>query len=123
MKMITLVGNAVRDAEIRTTQNGDVVCSFSLAVNDKRANETYFFDCNYWGKAGEAVALYIEKGKQLTVVGDLSWREYNGNKYLQCRVSSLTLGQRAKSDGANLLPSKQKAALDAQPDYNDEIPF
>lgn len=120
MKNITLVGNATKNAEIRNTQNGDSVCSFALAVNDRRSKETYYFDCTYWGRAGEAVAPYIEKGKQITVSGEFSWREYNGNKYLQCNVQSLALGQRPKADEDQSGGDDQYSPSN---DMDDEIPF
>lgn len=121
MKVITLVGNATKDAEVRTTQNGDMVCAFTIAVNDKRAEETYFFECAYWGKAGQSVAPYIKKGKQLTVHGDFSWREYKENKYLQVRVSQLQLGQRGqqKDDTEQELKDQHNSELND----DDEIPF
>ena len=120
MKVITLVGNATKNAEIQNTQNGDSVCSFALAVNDSRSQETYYFDCTYWGRAGEAVAPYIEKGKQITVSGEFSWREYNSNKYLQCNVQSLALGQRPKAGDE---PSGSGDQNRPSNDMDDEIPF
>lgn len=123
MKVITLVGNVTRDAEVRTTQSGDSVCAFALAVNDRRANQTYFFECSYWGKGGTNVAPYITKGKQVTVSGDFSWREYNGKQYLQVRVNDLALGKGGQEqssgdyDRPTTPPSPSAGGLD------DDIPF
>lgn len=120
MKVITLVGNATKDAEVRNTQSGDSVCSFTIAVNDRRANETYYFECSYWGKAGQGVAPYITKGKQVTVNGDFAWREYNDKKYLQVRVSQLQLGQRGQQQD-DVEP--QGSQYNPTDDMDDDIPF
>ena len=127
MKVITLVGNLTKDAESRTTKNGDNVCGFSLAVNDRKANQAYFFDCSYWGKRGDAVCPYLTKGKQVTVIGDFSWREYNNNKYLEVQVQSLQLGKNSKESSKDQ-NEQNSQSYDQRPessprDLDDEIPF
>ena len=64
MKQITIFGNCTKDAELRTTQGGQKVCGFTVAVNDRRTKEALFFEVAYWGKPGEAVAQYISKGQR-----------------------------------------------------------
>ena len=123
MKVITLVGNITKDAEVRHTQGGNSVCGFTIAVNDRRANETYYFECNYWGKAGQGVSPYLTKGKQVTVMGDFSWREYNEKKYLQVNVNSLQLGQANRDNNYSQdLNGRDPDGGDKDP-FSDEIPF
>ncbi len=77
INMVVLVGRLTRDAELRYTNSGTAVCKFSLAVNrKKRSGDTWedevsFFDIVVWGKQGEAVSRYLEKGKQVSVAGEL----------------------------------------------------
>lgn len=90
MKQITIAGNIGRDAEVRTTQGGDKVAGFSVAVSDRNKNTTWF-DCSLWGKRGEALAQYLTKGAKIAVTGDLTIREHEGKTYLGCNVSEVTL--------------------------------
>lgn len=129
MKNITIAGRITRDAVTRTTQQGDKVTGFSVAVDDGfgQNKRTLFFDCNLWGKRGDSLAQYLVKGASVTVAGDLSTREHDGKTYLTIRVSEITL-QGGKSDGqqrgggygAGGSPSSQPSG---RPDFDDSIPF
>lgn len=93
--MITtqIAGNVGKDAEYKTTQGGGELCNFSVAATvgfgDKE--QTIWFDVTKWGKGTEKLASYITKGKQITVSGELSTREYEGKTYLQLRADHLKL--------------------------------
>lgn len=92
---VTLLGNLTRDPELRTTPSGQNVASFSLAVNRswKNANgETQeavdYIDCNAWGKAGEIITQYMQKGRPILVSGRLQQRswEQDGQKRSKVEV-------------------------------------
>jgi len=93
MKSITIAGNIGKDAETRTTQGGDSVTSFNVAVEDRQGKEksTLWFTCSLWGKRGDNLSQYLTKGSKVTVSGDLSTREHEGKTYLQVRVDQVTL--------------------------------
>ncbi len=86
---VTLLGNLTRDPELRTTPSGRSVCSFSLAVNrtwnnqqGEKQEDVNFFDCTAWGKAGEIINQYTQKGQALLISGRLNqstW-EQDGKK-------------------------------------------
>lgn len=78
MNKITLIGNLTNDPETRTTPNGNTVCSFTLAVNRKKAAEptTDFFRINAWRNLGEVCGRCLTKGKKVAVVGELHPRLY-----------------------------------------------
>lgn len=119
MKQITIAGNVVRDAETRTTQGGDKVCNFSVAVNDRQNNAT-FFGCSLWGKRGDALCQYLTKGTPVTVIGDFSTREYEGKTYLEVRVSEVALrgGRRREEQPRERFDAGSGPDLDG-----DSIPF
>jgi len=75
---ITLVGNLVRDPEIRYINSGAAVCKFTLAVNrrSKQQEETDFIDCVTWDKLAETCNTYLKKGMSVLVDGRLSIRSY-----------------------------------------------
>jgi len=92
---VTLMGNLTRDPELRSTPNGQSVCSFSLALNrsykgaDGNWTEvTDFVDVVAWGPLGERVAQYLTKGRPALVSGRLqssSW-EKDGQKRTKVEV-------------------------------------
>lgn len=111
MKNVTIAGRLGKDAELRRTQSGDPVLSFSVAVDDGygQNKRTLWFDCSVWGKRGEALADHLSKGSAVAVSGDLSTREYEGKTYLTVRVNELTL-QGSKSDRQDSQPRQQSYA-------------
>ncbi len=83
-----LMGRLTRDPELRNTQTGIPVCSFSIACdrNFKNANgerETDFFDCVAWRQTAEFVSRHFTKGRMAVVEGRLQnrdWTDKEGNK-------------------------------------------
>lgn len=92
---VILLGNLTRDPELRTIPSGQTVCGFSLAVNRSWKNaegETQeavdYVDCNAWGKAGELINQYMQKGRAILVSGRLQQRswEQDGQKRSKIEV-------------------------------------
>lgn len=92
---VILMGNLTRDPELRTTPTGQNVASFSLAVNRAWRNASGeqqeavdYIDCNAWGKAGEIIAQYMQKGRSILVSGRLQQRswEQDGQKRSKVEV-------------------------------------
>ena len=83
MNKLTIIGNLTKDPELRTTQNGISVCSFTVAVNrrNRRENEPEadYFDVSVWREKGENCAKYLSKGKKVCVVGSVSCRTWESN--------------------------------------------
>ena len=78
---ITLVGHLGKDVELRTTENGQQVANFSMAVSEKRGNEekTTWFRIAAWGKNADVANRFLKKGSACMVTGRLSAREYQTN--------------------------------------------
>lgn len=84
MNKVMLIGRLTRDPELRYTQSGTAVASFSLAVDRRFSNqngerEADFINCVAWNKSAEFVANYFHKGKQMALEGRLQVRSYEGN--------------------------------------------
>lgn len=130
MKSITIAGNIGKDAQTRTTQGGDKVTSWTVAVEDRQGQDkrTIWFDCNLWGARGEKLAEYLTKGGKVAVSGDLSTREHEGKTYLSVRADQVTL-----LGGKPLGDSEERKGFDQRDrelkqqnqrsDMDDEIPF
>ena len=133
MKNITIAGGITRDAVTRTTQQGDKVTGFSVAVSEGfgDSKRTLYFDCSLWGNRGEKLAGYLTKGSRVAVSGDLSTREHEGRTYLTVRASEVTLlggGNRddGMSDTARAADRAQRPTGGGRPDLEDDldsIPF
>ena len=83
MNEITLIGNLTHDPEVRSTPNGVTVCTFTIAVNRRFAQQggekaTDYFRINAWRQLGENCARYLAKGRKVAVVGELQARTYEG---------------------------------------------
>ena len=83
MQKITIIGNLTHNPETRTTPSGVSVCSFTVAVNRRFANQdgekqTDFFRVNARRGLAENCAKYLAKGRKVAVIGELQARLYDG---------------------------------------------
>jgi len=87
LNKIILMGRLTRDPELRSTQSGISVTSFSLAVERDfgrgEERQTDFFDIVAWRQTAEFVQKYFRKGQLVAVDGRLQtrkWEDRDGNK-------------------------------------------
>ena len=84
MNKVFLIGNLTKDPELRVTQGGLSICSFTIAVNRRRSaeagqNDADYFRVTAWRQLGENCAKYLAKGRKVSVVGTVSASAYAGN--------------------------------------------
>ena len=136
MNVITITGTLGRDMEQRAMPNGDPVGNFSVADSQGRDKPTIWWNCQLFGKRVAALAPYLLKGQQVTVVGTVTEREWttqegNKRKQMEIRVSDLALqgGKREQSaapapaPGPAPRPAPAPAAGTGFDDMDDDIPF
>ncbi|MDR3241913.1 MAG: single-stranded DNA-binding protein [Lactobacillaceae bacterium] len=85
MNRVVLVGRLARDVELRYTQSGTAVGSFSIAVDRRRTNqngerETDFFNATIWQKAAENFANFTSKGSRVAIEGRLQTSSYQNQQ-------------------------------------------
>lgn len=83
---VILGGRLTADPELKQTNSGKPVCSFTLAVNRRfsQNNEADFITCVAWNKTAEFVSTYFKKGSSLCVVGAVqtrSWEQDGQKRY------------------------------------------
>ena len=111
LNKVFIMGRLTRDPELRRTQTGTPVASFSLAVDrdfkDKSTGErtTDFIDVVAWRQTGEFVSRYFTKGRMAVVEGRLQmrdWTDKDGNKRRTAEVvaDQVYFGD-SKRDGDN----------------------
>ena len=94
LNKIFIMGRLTRDPELRRTQSGTPVTSFSLAVDrdfksQSGEKETDFIDVVAWRQTGEFVSKYFTKGRMIVVSGSLQSRksqDRDGNKRRSAEV-------------------------------------
>lgn len=84
MNSVNIIGNLVRDPEVRYTPGGTAVCDITVAVNgrkkvgDQWQDVATFVDVTLWGNTAENAAKYTGKGRPVGVTGELamdSWED------------------------------------------------
>lgn len=146
LNQVAIQGRLVRDPELRRTDSGKAVTSFSVACDRDFKNsqtgekEVDFLDCVAWGSTAETVERYFRKGQMAMVTGRLQIRQYtdkNGQKrrYAEILVSSVYFcgskesGTQASSgaDSGYSTPAYQAAAPAANfallEDEDAQLPF
>lgn len=124
---IVVMGRLVRDPELRHTDSGVAVASFSLAVDrdfapkDGGERETDFIDCVAWRQTGEFVSKHFTKGRMAVVSGRLqmrSWTDKDGNKRRTAEIvaDNVYFGD-SKKDGEDTASSAPKTTA-AAPAYS-----
>lgn len=130
---IVIMGRLTRDPELRRTQSGKAVTSFTLACDrDFKADDgptADFVDVVTWGSAAEFVAKYFTKGRMAVVSGRLQirgWTDKDGNKRRATEIVADHVyfgdSKREQSDSNDI--GLQVPAEFAQLDDDDsELPF
>lgn len=81
---VVLIGRLTRDPELRKTQSGTSVCSFTLAVNRRQnqdgTQDADFINCVAWNKLADNIQLYQKKGNQLGIEGRINTRSYDNQQ-------------------------------------------
>lgn len=124
MNTASLVGRLTRDIELRYTQAGKAVGSFTLAVkrsftNQQGEREADFINCVIWGKGAEALANYARKGHQLGVVGSIMTRNYENQQGQKIYVTEINVRDfdllEPKKDGQQAQGGVNQAYSQQQP--------
>jgi len=127
LNRVVLIGRLTRDPELRYTQSGVAVASFTLAVNRNYKNaqgeqEADFIDIVVWRGQAEVCANHLNKGRLVAVEGRLQVRSYEAQDGQRRKVAEVV------AESVRFLEKKGSAAVNsgvADPgDFlDDDIPF
>jgi single-strand DNA-binding protein len=73
---VMMIGRLGRKPELKHTNQGTAVCSFSIAINQKKDEAPLWVNVVAWEKTAESVARYLDKGASVFVDGRLDCRKY-----------------------------------------------
>lgn len=118
LNQITIMGRMVKDPELRHTNSGLAVASFTLAVdrdfkNDSGENETDFIDCVAWRGTAEFVDKYFGKGSMAVVSGRLQIRSYTDKDGNKRKASEIVASNVYFADSKKATQSGNNGGMDA----------
>jgi len=125
LNTITVMGRITKDIELRRTNNGTAVASFTVAVDrDFDKGKTDFIECVAWKNTAEFAAKYFAKGRMAVVTGQLQmrdWEDKNGNKRKSAEiiVGSMYFADSKKESGYSALVEPEMAEIEDDGD----LPF
>lgn len=111
LNKVILCGRLTADVELKTTQSGVSVCSFTLAVNRKYSKEgeqaVDFINCVAWRQRAEFIARYFGKGSSLCITGEIQTRNYTDQNSAKRYVTEIMV------EDANFVDSKNEGSQTA----------
>lgn len=133
LNKVVLIGRFVKDPELRATQGGTSVASFTLAVDrdykgQDGEKQTDFINCVAWKQTAEFISHWFKKGNLVCVEGSIqtrSWKDNDGNNRYATEVVV---------DRSHFVESKKEAAEQAEVEtmptesfaplgQDDDLPF
>lgn len=138
-----ILGNVTKDPEVRSTQSGQSVASFSVATNRRWTNkdgqvqdDSEFHNVVAWGKLAEICSQILYKGRKVMVAGRLQTRSWEGQDGIKRYTTEIVASElnavgpaRAGSEGNSFAAMPSKEAPQTTPatggeEINlDDIPF
>ncbi len=110
---VILIGNLTRDPEVRFSSGNNAICKLGLAVSrnyttrdGEKREETTFVDVDAFGKVGEILGKYLQKGRPVMIEGRLqldTWETKEGDKRSKLKVvceNFQFLGSRGEDGGS-----------------------
>ena len=135
LNRIIIMGRLTKDPELRTTQSGTSVTSFTLAVDrdfkdkDSVEKSTDFIDVVAWRGTAEFVCKYFAKGRMAVAEGRLQireWKDKDGNnrRTAEIQADRVYFGDsKRESDGSNGSYGAPASAGFADDDDYGDCPF
>lgn len=118
-------GNLADDAELKYSNSGTAICSFTLVANTNKKSgdewESYpnFFDCTIFGRTAESLVQYLVKGKRVFLESRIEQQRWESEGRKRSKIVLLPSKVILGGDPANHRPA-QNTSSDS---FDDDIPF
>lgn len=131
---VVLVGRLTRDPELRRTQNGTAVASFTLAIDNRIKDEngnktTSFIPCVVWNQQAENCVRFVHKGSLVGIEGRLNQRTYqnkegNNVQVIEVMCDSVQyLDPKKQEESSQQTQSTETKNTSNVNDFEDSLPF
>ena len=126
MQLLTISGNLGSDPQLRTTQGGDDILSFSVGVKqgwgDKASSN--WFRCSLWGKRARSLQQHLRKGVKVVVHGELTIGEYQGKPQYDIRVNEVEFLSQRDAPASGYGERKQSYGSGRSDPFDDDsVPY
>lgn len=120
--LAVLKGNVGQEPEVRTTQGGTKVITYSIAVyransKDKDKPLTDWFNVVAWGDQADLVESNIHKGTKVIVLGKFQTRSYDNKEGKKVTVTEFF------QDDIGIIPKKEDTSTSGSTFPDSELPF
>lgn len=124
LNRVILIGRLVADPQLRYTQSGVAVTSFTIAVDrsftsQNGERETDFIDIVTWRKLAETCANHLNKGRLVAVEGRLQIRSYDDRDGIRRKAAEVVADQVQFLDW----PNRERETTDLPESGFDDVPF
>ncbi len=132
---LVIIGRLTRDPELRRTNTGKGVCSFSIACDKPgKDNGASFLDCVAWEKTADFISNYFRKGSAIVLEGRVESRQYETKDNQKRTVVEIVASQAyfygkkevnpdSKHSGFIPKESAEPKNFDVINDWDDSLPF
>jgi len=126
MNSVNITGRFVADPEVKTTQAGTSVCSFTVAVDRRYTSKESeqkadFIDCVAWRQTAEFIGRYFSKGRMVAISGSLQTRLYDDKSGNRRKAEEVVVDHADFCDGKPESKTNDWAVLDD--DDEGGLPF
>ena len=127
MNKVHLIGNLTKDPELRYTKQNIPVASYTIAINNRygEKQQTDFINISTWGKSGEFIKKYFQKGQPIAITGRLKNKNYednNGNKHYSMEVVTEDIEFVGSKKEIKIEPKEEFVPSFSKDDF-DDLPF
>lgn len=131
---VILIGNLGKDPELRYTNSGVAVATFSLATNESWKDQdgnvqerTQWHNIVAWSRLAEICGEYLKKGSKIYLEGRLQHRNYDDKNGVKRYVTEVVLNDLVMLDskgvsGPTDLPQSSPSS-EGSPDKGNDLPF
>ena len=125
--LVHLIGNLVRDPELRYTAQGKAVCNVSVAHNKGKDDDNpTFVTVTCWEQLAENVAEEFSKGDRVQLVGSLrlnKWTTDGGEERQRLEVTADEVSRSLRFAGKSSVPPAAESSGSPQPPSYEDVPF
>ena len=123
MNKVTLVGRMAKDMELKQTNTGKAVGSFTVAVDRRFKRDGQptadFFNVVAWNKPAELISQYLHKGDRIALNGRLQTRSYDAKDGSKRYITEVVLEEFDFIGSKN--DHQQESKPQAKPNYQDNF--
>lgn len=120
-----ITGNLTREPDLRSTASGVSILNLSVAVNDRRKNQSgdwedyaNYIECTLFGAQAEVVAKYLAKGSKVAIEGKLRWSQWEKDGQKRSKIQFVVDDIEFMSQNVQQKPAETHNEI-----YDDSIPF